>query len=106
MPRRGTTVDEMLTAARRRETISQHPSPITLTERRVVEREFHLESGTDGGGRISGEGPAVSGNNAARQVQPDPEPRGPRSTSKAIEETREELRWNTRPLVGNGDHRP
>src|SRR5215213_6165426 len=79
---------------------------IPLTKRRVSERKFHLESGADSRSRVSGQGPAVGGNNAARQVQPDPESRGPRSTREAIEQTREELRWNTRPLIGNGHHRP
>ena len=85
---------------------SNHPSPITLAERRVGERQFHLEFGADRRGWISGQCPAVGGDDAARQVEPDPEPRGPRSASEAIEETREEFRRNTRPLIGNGHHRP
>jgi hypothetical protein len=51
------------------------PSPITLTERRFGERQFHLESGTDDRRWIGGQGPAVGGNDAACQIEPDPEPR-------------------------------
>src|SRR4051812_45216146 len=71
------------------------PSPPPLAGGDVSERQLHLESGADGRCWIGGQGPAVGGDNAARQVQPNPEPRGPGATSEAIEETWEELRGNT-----------